>query len=69
MSGTEAIEILAWRLHAKMERLDPTDDLDWDRLTDLQKEFYRALVKEMARYPVLLRAVSDGLTRCPTTTT
>ena len=41
VSGERALEKLAEILHAIMEELDPTEDADWDNLTDHQREFYR----------------------------
>ena len=43
----EALELLARRLHWKMEHLDPTEDADWEELTDHQKNFYRASVRAL----------------------
>ena len=38
-----ALELLAQRLHRKMELLDPTNDPpEWELLSEHQREFYRA---------------------------
>jgi len=38
-----ALELLAQRLHWKMELLDPTNDPpEWELLSEHQREFYRA---------------------------
>lgn len=36
---------LARQLHWKMEHLDPTEDGDWDCLSDRKREFYRLCVE------------------------
>jgi hypothetical protein len=45
-----AMEILAQRLHAKMEILDPTSDTTWTGLSERQRDFYwhavRAILQE-----------------------
>lgn len=46
-SSSEAIEALARRLHWKMEHLDPTDEYDWEKLSDRQREFYRISVESL----------------------
>ncbi len=43
----EAIDALAKRLHWKMEHLDPTDDDDWEKMSDRQREFYRISVESL----------------------
>jgi hypothetical protein len=43
----DAIEHLAKRLHWKMEHLDPTEDPDWDLLTERQRDFYRLCIKSL----------------------
>jgi hypothetical protein len=45
MPADSAIERLARELHWKMEHLDPTEDSDWERLSDRQREFYRLCVR------------------------
>lgn len=45
-----AIEKLARRLHWTMERFDPSDnerESEWDTLTQTEREFYRASVREL----------------------
>ena len=39
------IEQLARHLHWHMERLEPTDEPEWDSLSNFQKEFYRLCVE------------------------
>jgi hypothetical protein len=46
-ANSDLLEILAKRLHFKMEMLDPTLDDKWDELSDLKKEFYRQCCKEI----------------------
>ena len=38
---------LARRLHGKMEQLDPTEDDDWENLSERQREFYRLCVESI----------------------
>lgn len=45
---TSAVDRLAYRLHWTMERFDPSDvEENWDSLTEVQREFYRAVVREV----------------------
>jgi hypothetical protein len=44
---SRAILGLARRLHWKMEHLDPTNDPEWDRLSDCQREFYCLCVEAL----------------------
>jgi hypothetical protein len=38
---------LARRLHEKMEQLEPTEDDDWENLSERQREFYRLCVESI----------------------
>jgi len=53
-AGDEAIEALARRLHWKMEHLDPTDEDDWEKLSDRQREFYRISIVSLLEERALL---------------
>jgi hypothetical protein len=44
-----AVGRLARHLHSTMERLDPSQDSEWDDLTEAEQDFYRAVVREMLR--------------------
>jgi hypothetical protein len=46
-SRDDAIEQLSQRLHWTMERMDPTDDPEWESLNDHQRAFYRACVRDL----------------------
>jgi hypothetical protein len=61
--GEYVLDAIARRLHEVMERLDPTDDPEWDSLTDDRREFYRQCVKE-----VLHETASVVGSRMPATT-
>lgn len=41
------VEHLATVLHDKMEHLEPTEDGDWECLSERQREFYRLCVKRL----------------------
>lgn len=43
----KAIEILAERLHWKMEHLDPGEYAAWSEMDDHDKEFFRQCVKAL----------------------
>jgi len=53
----EAIELLARRLHWKMEHLELTDDPDREALTERQREFYRVCVSAIFQERCLARIV------------
>jgi hypothetical protein len=40
----EAIWVLARRLHWKMEHLDPSENRDWDELSERKRDFFRLCV-------------------------
>lgn len=42
-----ALWLLARALHERMEQLEPTDDHDWDGLTDFQRQFFVACVEHV----------------------
>lgn len=44
---TDPVEELARRLHFKAEHLDPSEDPDWDAMTERKRDFWRALVSDM----------------------
>ena len=46
-NSTDALEHAAQKLHAIMERLDPTEDSDWDKLAPYRKQFYRSCLKDL----------------------
>jgi hypothetical protein len=61
-----AIEELSRKLHEEMERLDPTEDPEWGKLSDVRKEFYRCCLKKLTRErSLMLTAIYFGI---PTTT-
>ncbi len=64
----EAIECLARRLHWKMEHLDPTEDEEWDRLTERQKEFHRLCIREVIRDELLIERARGSDKAVPVTT-
>ena len=55
----DPVERLARVLHAKMEHLDPTDDPDWESLTEQQREFYRLCIEALLRRRDLLDAAKS----------
>jgi hypothetical protein len=57
-------ERLARSLHDAMERLDPTDDPDWDSMSDLQRDLYRFTIRALLEDDSFQAAFS----RRPTTT-
>lgn len=73
MPKDDPVGILARQLHWKMEHMDPSDNEDeweWDGLTELQKEFYRAcinavLVEEKSLRRALALARDDTVQRRP----
>lgn len=40
---------LARVLHYEMEKLDPTDDPDWDQMSDHRREFYVLCVRSLIK--------------------
>lgn len=59
----DAVERLARRLHATMERFDPTGDVGWDQMEPYRKEFFRACIRELIlERDLVLEAV---LSSCP----
>jgi hypothetical protein len=59
-----AVDRLARHLHFTMERLDPSEDHEWNRLTESQRDFYRECVREVfwkiSSEPVLVRVLNPG---------
>lgn len=54
----DAIELLAERLYFVMERLDPTPDAPaWARVSEFDREFYRACIRAIADEQALLRVL------------
>ena len=51
---TEAVETLAKRLHFKAEHLDPSEDPEWDEMTEHQRDFWRFLVEDMLKWRDLI---------------
>ena len=43
----EAEEALAKRLHFTMERFDPSGSESWELLMPIEREFYRACIREL----------------------
>ena len=50
-----AIEALARALYRTMERLDPSDEREWDELSEHEKEFYRFCIKSIVAEHQLVR--------------
>lgn len=42
-----AVELLARHLYFTMERLDPSEDAAWEGLTEVQRDFFRACIREL----------------------
>jgi len=57
-----AVEVLAQRLYEVQEKLDPSlsDMPSWHDLREHDRNFYRATVRDLARYPDLWLACSGG---------
>jgi hypothetical protein len=68
LSTEQAIERLAIRLFWKMEHLDPTEDSEWDGLTDHQKDFYRTCVRSLLCEPRSLLIALGYQSGSPATT-
>lgn len=47
MTMVPAVETLAKRLHFMSEKLDPTEDPDWDEMTERRRRFWRLLVEDL----------------------
>lgn len=48
VENNPTVEALARRLQWTMERWDPSeDDGDWDKLTENQRDFYPACIREL----------------------
>ena len=60
MTRDEAIIELAKTLHWKSEHLDPTEDPEWDDMTDRQREFWRLCVRALLDEERLLRVALDA---------
>lgn len=60
-SPSEATERLAERLYLKMERIDPTGRGLWENLSEAEREYYRASIREILLEKTLLaRAMGDS---------
>jgi hypothetical protein len=55
------LDVLAKRLHAEMENLDPTEDGKWEHLSEREKEFYRLTVSGLFEDRASIRALLDRL--------
>ena len=55
----EALEMLAKKLHSKMEHLDPTGKPTWADLDEFDREFYRSCVEAVIDDRNLLNLASD----------
>jgi hypothetical protein len=64
----ETLERLAERLHATMERLEPTIDPDWTALTERQNDFYRFCIIEIMKTASALPSDLSSDKVGPTTT-
>jgi hypothetical protein len=62
-----AIELLAQHLHWTMERFDPSEDETWEGMTEVQREFFRACVRELLCERELV-SVALSYRTSPTTT-
>lgn len=51
------LEELAEFVHLTMEKFDPSEDYDWDRLRPMQKECYRECVRMVLREESLVRDI------------
>lgn len=62
--NASSVDRLARHLHFTMERLDPSEDQEWSRLTEVQRDFYRECVREIfweiSSEPVLVRVLNPG---------
>ncbi len=58
-ASDEAIDALARRLHWKMEHLDPTDEYDWEKLSDRKREFYCISVESLLEERAHLMSALD----------
>lgn len=65
-----AIERLAERLRAQLERLDPTEswDIAWADLSDHDRGLYRAVVRDLLRFGDDIEAARAIYRRSPATT-
>ncbi len=59
LSKTEAIEILAERLHWKLEHVDPTDGVKWEELTEFERENFRICIETLLCRPDAIRVAMD----------
>jgi hypothetical protein len=51
----DALELLARRLHWKMEQFEPTEDDLWEALSERQRDFYRSRVRALFQEQRLAR--------------
>jgi hypothetical protein len=60
--GTEqqVIEYLSRRLHFLLEKYDPTDDGDWELLTNHQQEIFRATIRGLLSEPIIHLAPTNA---------
>ncbi len=56
VSREEAIDLLARELHFKMEHLDPTEDADWEKLSERHRDFFRCCIRHLMLYGDLIRS-------------
>ncbi|MFL5338502.1 MAG: hypothetical protein ACJ8H8_36430 [Geminicoccaceae bacterium] len=52
---------LARVLHREMERLDPTEDADWESMDERRRDFYRFCIEALQLDP----AFSEGICSTP----
>lgn len=63
-----AVEDLSACLYLRMERMDPSGRGTWNDLSDGDKEFYRASIREILLEKTLLKRAMENSRDLPTTT-